>query len=58
MYMYIYIYILYIYYIYIIKKIEAKDHASDDSYLVSLDVRSLCTNIPHKEGNEVVKQKL
>ena len=33
-----------------IKKIEATDHVSDDSYLVSLDVRSLYTNIPHKEG--------
>ena len=31
---------------------------SDDSYLVSLDVRSLYTNIPHKEGIEAVKQKL
>ena len=41
-----------------IKKIEAIDHASDDSYLVSLDVRSLYTNIPHKEGIEAVKQKL
>ena len=36
-----------------IKKIEAIDH-----YLVSLDVRSLYTNIPHKEGIEAVKQKL
>ena len=51
----LYIYILYIH---IIKKIEAKDHVSDDSYLVLLDVRSLYTNIPHKEGIEVVKQKL
>ena len=41
-----------------IKKIEAIDHVSDDSYLVSLDVRSLYTNIPHKEGIEAVKQKL
>ena len=40
-----------------IKKIEAIDHVSDDSYLVSLDVRSLYTNIPHKEGIEAVKQK-
>ena len=40
------------------KKIEAIDHVSDDSYLVSLDVRSLYTNIPHKEGIEAVKQKL
>ena len=31
---------------------------SDDSYLVSLDVHSLYTNIPHKEGIEAVKQKL
>ena len=41
-----------------IQKIEAIDHANDDSYLVSLDVRSLYTNIPHKEGIEAVKQKL
>ena len=41
-----------------IKKIEAIYHVSDASYLVSLDVRSLYTNIPHKEGIEAVKQKL
>ena len=41
-----------------IKKIEARDHVSDDSYLVSLDVCSLYTNIPHKKGIEAVKQKL
>ena len=41
-----------------IKKIEATNHVSDDSYLVSLDVRSLHTNIPHKEGIEAVEQKL
>ena len=40
-----------------IKKIEAIDHVSDDSYLVPLDVRFLYTNIPHKEGIEAVKQK-
>ena len=40
-----------------IKKIEAIDHVSDDSYLVSLDIRSLYTNIPHK-GTEAAKQKL
>ena len=34
------------------------DHISDDSYLVSLDVRSLYTNIPHKERIEAVNQKL
>ena len=33
-----------------IKKSEAIGHVSDDSYLVSLDVRSLYTNIPYKEG--------
>ena len=37
-----------------IKKIEATDHVSDNSYLVSLDVRSLDTNIPHKEEIEAV----
>ena len=42
----------------LIKKIEAIDYASDDSYLVSLDVSSLYINILHKEGIEAVKQKL
>ena len=41
-----------------IKKIETIGHISDDPYLVSLDVCSLYTNKPHKEGIEVVKQKL
>ena len=39
-----------------IKKIEAIDHVSDHSYLVSLDVCSLYTNIPHMEGIEAVKK--
>ena len=34
------------------------DHVGADSYLVSLDVCSLYTNIPHKEGIEAVKQML
>ena len=42
----------------IIKKVEALDQVRDDSYLVSVDVRSLYTNIPYKEGIEAVKQKL
>ena len=33
-----------------IKKIEAIDHVNGDSCLVSLDVRSLFSNIPHKKG--------
>ena len=41
-----------------IDKMETIDHVSDDSYLVSSDVRSLYTSIPHKEGIEAVKQKL
>ena len=41
-----------------IKKVEAIDHVSDDSYLVSLDIRLLYTNISHKEGIEALKQKL
>ena len=41
-----------------IKKIEAIDHVSDDSYLVSLDICDLYTKIPHKEGIENVKQNL
>ena len=41
-----------------VKKIEAIDHVSDDSDLVSLDVRSLYTNLPHKERIEAVKQTL
>ena len=32
-----------------IKKVETMDHVSDDSYLVSLDIRLLYTNISHKE---------
>ena len=42
----------------LIKKTEAIDHVRDDSYLVPLEARSLCTNKRHKEGIEVVKQKL
>ena len=38
-----------------IMKIEVIDHVSDNSHLVSLDVRYLYTNIPHKEGIEAVK---
>ena len=41
-----------------IKKIEGIDHVSDNSYLASLDVRSLYISIPHKETIETVKQKL
>ena len=40
-----------------VKKIEAIDHVSDDSYIVFLDARSLYTNIPHKQGVEAVKRK-
>ena len=39
-------------------RIEAVDHVSDDSYLFSLEVCSLCRDIPHKDGIEAVKQKL
>ena len=35
-----------------IKEIEAIDHVNDDSYLVSLRVRSLYTNIPYREEIE------
>ena len=38
--------------------IEATDNVSDDSYLASLEIRSLYTNIPYKEGIEAVKPKL
>ena len=41
-----------------IKKTGAIDQVSDDSYLVCLNVGSLYTNIPHKEGIGAVKQKL
>ena len=41
-----------------IKKIEAIDHVSDNSYLASLDVCSLYISIPLKETIETVKQKL
>ena len=42
----------------LLRKLEAYTRVSYDSYLVSLDVRSLYTNIPHKEGTEAFKQKL
>ena len=41
-----------------IKKIENVNNKTDHSYLVSLDVRSLYTNIPHTEGIEVVRKSL
>ena len=41
-----------------INKIEAQPEVPEDSYLVSLDARSLYTNIPHKEGIEAVKNSL
>ena len=41
-----------------IKKIENVNNTTDHSYLVSLEVRSLYTNIPHTEGIEVVRKSL
>ena len=41
-----------------IKKFEAIHHVIDDSYLFSLNVHSLDTNMPHKEEIETVKQTL
>ena len=43
-----------------IKKTEAIDHVSDDSYLVSLDVCSLYTNIYHIPHTNIylIKRKL
>lgn len=38
-----------------LKKIEDVNNITDDSNLVSLDVRSLYTNIPYTEGIEVVQ---
>ena len=38
-----------------LKKIEDVNNITNDSNLVSLDVRSLYTNIPHTEGIEVVQ---
>ena len=37
---------------------QKTDHVSDYSYFVFLDVRSLYTNIPSKEGIASVKQKV
>ena len=37
-----------------IKEIDAIDHVSDDSYLVSLHVRFLYTNIPYRYEIEAV----
>ena len=42
----------------LLRKIKVIDRVSDDFYLVSLDFRSLYTNIPHKDRIEAVKQKL
>ena len=39
----------------LLRKLEPR--VSDDSYLLSLDVYSLYTNIPHIEGVEAIKQK-
>ena len=41
-----------------LKKIEDVNNITNDSNLVSLDVRSLYTNIPHTEGIKVVKKSL
>ena len=42
----------------LLRKIKVIDRVNDDFYLVSLDFRSLYTNIPHKDRIEAVKQKL
>ena len=42
----------------LLRKIKVIDRVSDDFYSVSLDFRSLYTNIPHKDRIEAVKQKL
>ena len=41
-----------------IKKVESQPPIPDNCFLVSMDVRSLYTNIPHKEGIEAVKESL
>ena len=41
-----------------INKIEKQPNISTNSLLISMDVRSLYTNIPNKEGIEAVKQSL
>ena len=41
-----------------ITKTEAKEQESDDSYLVSLDIRFSYTNIYHKEGIQAAKEKV
>ena len=41
-----------------IKKIEQQPAVPNNAFLISMDVRSLYTNIPHKEGIEAVKQSL
>ena len=40
------------------RKINQTDFVPDKSYLVSLDVKSLCTNIPNAEGIKSVKTSL
>ena len=41
-----------------VNKIESQPNVPETSYLVSTDVRSLYTNIPHKEGIAAVKESL
>ena len=41
-----------------LRKINAVEFGQDSSYLVSLDVKSLYTNIPNAEGIKAVKESL
>ena len=41
-----------------IRKINQTDFVPDNSYLVSLDVKSLCTNVPNEEGIKSIKTTL
>ena len=40
------------------RKINAVEFVTDNSYLVSIDVKSLCTSIPNVEGIKAVKKSL
>ena len=42
----------------VISKLKAVETVPDNSYLVSLDVKSLYTNIPNSEGIKVAKSSL
>ena len=41
-----------------INKIEQQEKIQKESFLILIDVRSLCRNTPHKKGIQAVKESL